>query len=107
MTGPRNGILGPLKHVNAGVRYRLCRSRGRRMAPVLGFSTGWPDIQFVDAAPILAAAGYRVLVPYLRGYGETRFLSDVDACNAQPAAVAADAISFMDALKIEKAIVGI
>jgi pimeloyl-ACP methyl ester carboxylesterase len=61
---------------------------------------------FVDVAPILAAAGYRVLVPYLRGYGETRFLSAATPRNAQPAAVAADAISFMDALKIDKAVMG-
>ena len=61
---------------------------------------------FVDVAPILAAAGYRVLVPYLRGYGETRFLSAATPRNPQPAAVAADATNFMDALKIDKAVIG-
>jgi pimeloyl-ACP methyl ester carboxylesterase len=72
------------------------------------FFHGWPyDIHsFVDVAPILADAGYRVLIPYLRGYGETRFLSAETPRNAQPAAVAVDAINFMDALKIDKAIVG-
>ena len=66
---------------------------------------GWPyDIySFVDVAPLLAAAGYRVIVPYLRGYGTTRFLSDATARNGQPSALALDIIALMDALKIEKA----
>ncbi len=111
MTGPRNGIhnsFGPLKHVNAGVLSIAYAEAGPAYGPPVLLFHGWPyDIHsFVDAAPILAAAGYRVLVPYLRGYGETRFLSDATPRNAQPAAVAADAISFMDALKIEKAIMG-
>jgi pimeloyl-ACP methyl ester carboxylesterase len=68
---------------------------------------GWPyDIHsFVDVAPILAAAGYRVIVPYVRGYGTTRFLSADTLRNGQQAAVAMDAIAFMDALKIPMAIV--
>ncbi len=68
---------------------------------------GWPyDIHsFVDVAPILAAAGYRVIVPYVRGYGATRFLSADTLRNGQQGAVALDAIAFMDALKIPKAIV--
>ena len=67
---------------------------------------GWPyDIHsFVDVAPLLASVGYRVIVPYLRGYGTTRFLSGETFRNGQPSAVAADIIAFMDALKIEKAI---
>jgi pimeloyl-ACP methyl ester carboxylesterase len=67
---------------------------------------GWPyDIHsFVDVAPILEARGYRVIVPYLRGYGSTRFLSTETSRNGQPSAVAVDVIAFMDALKIEKAI---
>ena len=67
---------------------------------------GWPyDIySFVDVAPILAAAGYRVIIPYLRGYGTTRFLSNTTFQNGQPSALALDAIALMDALKIEKAI---
>jgi len=66
---------------------------------------GWPyDIYaFVDVAPILAAQGYRVIVPYLRGYGSTRFLSNETMRNGQQAAVAVDIIALMDALKIEKA----
>ncbi|MGA9868359.1 MAG: alpha/beta hydrolase [Acetobacteraceae bacterium] len=69
---------------------------------------GWPyDIHsYVDVAPLLASAGYRVIVPYVRGCGTTRFLSDATFRNAQQAAVAADVIAMMDALKIEKAIFG-
>jgi pimeloyl-ACP methyl ester carboxylesterase len=68
---------------------------------------GWPyDIHsFVDVAPILAAVGYRVIVPYVRGYGTTRFLSADTLRNGQQGAVATDAIALMDALKIPKAIV--
>jgi len=67
---------------------------------------GWPyDIHsFVDVAPLLAEKGYRVIVPYLRGYGTTRFLSDETFRNGEPAAVAADIIALMDALKIDKTI---
>jgi pimeloyl-ACP methyl ester carboxylesterase len=69
---------------------------------------GWPyDIHsYVDVAPQLAARGYRVLVPHLRGYGTTRFLSPDAPRNGQPAALADDVIGFMDALKIDKAILG-
>jgi pimeloyl-ACP methyl ester carboxylesterase len=66
---------------------------------------GWPyDIHsFVDVAPLLASAGYRVIVPHLRGYGTTRFLSNDTIRNGQPSAVATDITALMDALKIEKA----
>ena len=69
---------------------------------------GWPyDIHsYSDVTPILAAKGYRVIVPYLRGYGSTRFLSPETRRNGQPSALAADAIALMDALRIDKAIVG-
>ena len=68
---------------------------------------GWPyDIySYVDVAPLLASAGYRVIVPYLRGYGTTRFLSSDTVRNGQQAAVAVDIIALMDALGIEKAII--
>jgi pimeloyl-ACP methyl ester carboxylesterase len=67
---------------------------------------GWPyDIySFVDVAPLLGSAGYRVIVPYVRGYGTTRFLSSETFRNGQPSAVALDTIAFMDALKIQTAI---
>ena len=69
---------------------------------------GWPyDIHsFVDVAPMLASAGYRVIVPYLRGYGTTRFLSSDTFRNGQQSAVALDIIALMDALKIKKATIG-
>jgi pimeloyl-ACP methyl ester carboxylesterase len=69
---------------------------------------GWPyDIHsFAEVAPRLAAAGYRVIVPHLRGYGSTRFLSDQTLRNGEPAALATDVIALMDALKIEKAVLG-
>ena len=67
---------------------------------------GWPyDIHsFAEVAPFLAAKGFRVLIPYLRGYGSTRFLSSESMRNGQPSALALDVIAFMDSLKIEKAI---
>ena len=69
---------------------------------------GWPyDIHtYVDVAPLLAAKGYRVIVPFLRGYGTTRFLSKDTIRNGQPSAIAADIVALMDALKIKKAIIG-
>ena len=69
---------------------------------------GWPyDIHAYDeVTPILTAAGYRVLVPFARGYGSTRFLSDTTPRNGEQAALAADVIAFMDALHIEDAIIG-
>lgn len=74
--------------------------------PVVVLLHGWPyDIHsFVDVAPSLAAKGYRVIVPYLRGHGTTRFLSSKTFRNAQQSVVALDIIALMDALKIEKAI---
>ncbi|MBT2327057.1 alpha/beta hydrolase [Variovorax paradoxus] len=99
--------LEPLKNVDAGVLnveyFEVGPADG---APVI-LLHGWPyDIHtYVDVAPLLAAAGHRVIVPHLRGYGKTRFLSDKTARNGQQSAVAADIIALMDALKIEKATV--
>jgi pimeloyl-ACP methyl ester carboxylesterase len=75
------------------------------IGPAVILLHGWPyDIySFVDVTPMLAQAGYRVIVPYLRGYGTTSFLSNETFRNGQPAAVAADIIALMDAPKIEKA----
>jgi pimeloyl-ACP methyl ester carboxylesterase len=69
---------------------------------------GWPyDIySYVDVAPALASGGYRVVVPFIRGYGTTRFLSESTVRNGEPAAIAVDTIAFMDALKIDKAVLG-
>ena len=69
---------------------------------------GWPyDIHsYVDVAPLLASKGYRVIVPYLRGYGSTRFLTSDTVRNGQQSVVALDIIHLMDALKIQSAILG-
>lgn len=96
-----------LKQIDAGVLNIGYAEAGPATGPAVVLLHGWPyDIHaFVDVAPALAAAGYRVVVPYLRGYGTTRFLADGTPRNAQPAALATDVIAFMDALQIDKAIV--
>ena len=101
-----NTSFGPLKQINAGVLNVGYAEAGPANGPVVVLLHGWPyDIySFVDVAPLLASAGYHVLVPYLRGYGTTRFLSSETVRNGQPSALAVDAVAFMDALKIEKAI---
>jgi pimeloyl-ACP methyl ester carboxylesterase len=98
--------FGPLKQINAGVLSVGYAEAGPANGPAVILLHGWPyDISsFVDVAPLLAAAGYRVIVPYLRGYGTTRFLSSATPRNGQQAAVAMDIIALMDALKIQKAI---
>ncbi len=80
---------------------------GPATGPVAILLHGWPyDIHsFVDVAPILAQAGYRVIIPYLRGYGSTHFLSSETPRNGEPAALAVDIIALMDALDIKKAVV--
>jgi pimeloyl-ACP methyl ester carboxylesterase len=94
-----------LKQVDAGVLNVGYAEAGPADGPPVILLHGWPyDIySFVDVAPILASAGYRVIVPYLRGYGGTRFLSSETVRNGEPAALAVDVIALMDALKIEKA----
>ncbi|TCR63487.1 alpha/beta hydrolase [Bosea sp. BK604] len=106
--GIPKGSFGPLKQIDAGPLRISYAEVGPADGPPVLLLHGWPyDIHtYVDVAPILAAAGYRVLVPSLRGYGETRFLSAETPRNAQPAALAVDAINFLDALKIEKVVVG-
>jgi pimeloyl-ACP methyl ester carboxylesterase len=101
-----NASLGPLKHINAGVLNVAYAEAGPADGPPVILLHGWPyDIHsFIDVTPMLASAGYRVLVPYLRGYGATRFLSSETFRNGQPSALAVDVIAFMDALKIEKAV---
>lgn len=95
-----------LKQIDAGVLNVGYAEAGPANGPVAILLHGWPyDIySYVDVAPLLAAAGYRVIVPYLRGYGTTRFLSSETFRNGQQSAVALDIITFMDALKINKAI---
>ncbi len=98
--------FGTLKQIDAGVLNVSYAEVGASDDPAVILLHGWPyDIHsFVDVAPILASTGYRVIVPYLRGYGMTRFLSDATLRNGQPSALALDTIALMDALKIEKAI---
>jgi pimeloyl-ACP methyl ester carboxylesterase len=98
--------LGPIKQIDAGVLNIGYAEAGPAGGTPVVLLHGWPyDIHsFVDVAPILAARGYHVIVPYLRGYGTTRFLSKDTFRNAQQSAVALDIIKLMDALKIDKAI---
>jgi pimeloyl-ACP methyl ester carboxylesterase len=100
--------LGGLKQINAGLLNVGYTDNGHERGPAILLLHGWPyDIDsFAEVVPILTAQGYRVIVPYLRGYGTTHFLSDASARNAQPSALAADVIALMDALKIAKAVVG-
>ena len=100
-----NTSFASLKQIEAGVLNVGYAEAGPADGPVVFLLHGWPyDIHsFVDVAPLLASAGYRVIVPYLRGYGTTRFLSDATPRNGQPSAIAVDMIALMDALKIEKA----
>ena len=100
-----NTSFAPLKQIEAGVLNVGYAEAGLAGGPVVILLHGWPyDIySYVDVAPLLASAGYRVIVPYLRGYGTTRFLSNDTVRNGQPSALAVDIIALMDALKIEKA----
>lgn len=100
--------FGPLKQIDAGLLSVSYTEAGPAEGPPVLLLHGWPyDIHsFVDVTPMLASVGYRVIVPYLRGYGTTRFLSNEAFRNGQPSALAVDVIALMDALKIEKAILG-
>jgi pimeloyl-ACP methyl ester carboxylesterase len=100
--------FGPLKQIDAGVLNIGYAEAGPADGPPVILLHGWPyDIySFVDVAPLLASAGYRVIVPYVRGYGTTRFLSSDTPRNGQQAAVAVDVIALMDALKIQQATIG-
>lgn len=100
--------FGAIKQVNAGLLNVGYAESGPGGGPVVMLLHGWPyDIHtYVDVAPILAAAGYRVIVPYLRGYGTTHFLSGDTMRNGQQAVIAVDIIALMDALQIEQATIG-
>jgi len=101
-----NRSFGSLKQIDAGLLNVGYAEAGPANGAAVILLHGWPyDIHsFVDVAPLLASAGYRVIVPYLRGYGTTSFLSSETFRNGQPSALALDIIALMDALKIEKAI---
>jgi pimeloyl-ACP methyl ester carboxylesterase len=101
-----NTSFAPLKEIAAGPLNVGYAEAGPADGPVVILLHGWPyDIySFVDVTPLLASAGYRVIVPYLRGYGTTRFRAADTFRNGQPSALAVDIVELMDALKIEKAI---
>jgi pimeloyl-ACP methyl ester carboxylesterase len=98
----------PLKQVTAGDLNIGYREEGPGNGPVVLLLHGWPyDIQsYAEVAPQLASQGYRVIVPFLRGYGTTTFSAKETMRNGQQSAIAADVIALMDALKIDKAIIG-
>jgi pimeloyl-ACP methyl ester carboxylesterase len=97
-----------LKQVDAGVLNVGYAEAGPAGGPPVMLLHGWPyDIHsYAEVAPLLASKGYRVIVPYLRGYGTTRFLSKEAFRNGQQSALAVDVIALMDALKVEKAVIG-
>lgn len=101
-----NTSFGSVKQIDAGLLNVGYAEPDPRDGPAVILLHGWPyDIHsFVDVAPLLATAGYRVIVPHLRGHGTTRFLSSGTFRNAQQSVVALDIIALMDALKIEKAV---
>ncbi|RJF74400.1 alpha/beta fold hydrolase [Rhodopseudomonas palustris] len=100
--------FGPQKRIAAGVLNVAYVDAGPQSGPVVMLLHGWPyDIHaFADIVPILVGKGFRVIVPSLRGYGETRFISDETLRNGQQAALALDIVDLMDALKIDRAVIG-
>jgi pimeloyl-ACP methyl ester carboxylesterase len=103
---PKSTSFPSLRQIDAGLLNVGYAEAGPVNGPAVILLQGWPyDIySYVDVAPLLASAGYRVIVPYLRGYGTTRFLSSETFRNGQQSVVALDIIALMDALKIDKAI---
>jgi pimeloyl-ACP methyl ester carboxylesterase len=96
-----------LKQIDAGLLNVGYAEAGPADGPVVLLLHGWPyDIHsYDDVAPLLAAEGYRAIIPYLRGYGTTRFLSEDTFRNGQPSVLAVDAVALMDALEIDRAVV--
>jgi pimeloyl-ACP methyl ester carboxylesterase len=103
-----NPPFGALKQVDAGPLSVGYAEAGPPDGPAVILLHGWPyDIHsYADVTRLLASAGYRVIVPYLRGYGTTRFLSDATHRNGQQSVLGVDVIAFMDALGIDAAIIG-
>jgi pimeloyl-ACP methyl ester carboxylesterase len=106
VSAQQDPAFGELRQIDAGDLSVQYVEAGPAAGTPVVLLHGWPyDIySFVDVVPLLAAAGYRVIAPYLRGYGGTRFRSEQTQRNAQQSAVAVDAVALMDALKIPKAI---
>ena len=107
-TPARAPAFGPVKQIAAGDLDVGYVETGPADGAAVVLLHGWPyDIHsFAEAAPMLASAGYRVIVPYLRGYGSTRFRSSDTPRNAQQAALALDTVALMDALRIQRATLG-
>ena len=103
-----NTAFPSLRQVDAGLLNVGYAEAGPVDGPAVILLHGWPyDIHsFVDVAPLLASVGYRVIVPYLRGYGSTRFLSQQTLRNGQQSALAVDVVALMDALQIDKVVIG-
>src|SRR5271165_3140532 len=97
--------FAPLRKIDAGLLNVGYAEAGPADGPAVILLHGWPyDIySYVDVAPLVASAGYRVIIPYLRGYGSTRFLSSETFRNGQQSVVAIDILALMDALKIQRA----
>lgn len=103
-----NNSFETIKQINAGELNVGYAEAGPENGPVVILLHGWPyDIySFSDVTPLLVSAGYRVIVPWLRGYGQTNFLSDKSLRNGQQSVIAVDIINLMDALRIRTAIIG-
>ena len=106
-TAGTDAAFGALKQIDAGLLRVGYAEAGPPDSPAVILLHGWPyDIHsYVAVTPLLASAGYRVIVPYLRGYGTTRFLSAATFRNGQQSVLAVDVVAFMDALGIERAII--
>ena len=106
MSEQMNHSFDSLKQIDAGVLNVGYAEAGPTDGPAVVLLHGWPyDVHsYADVAPLLAEASYRAIVPHLRGYGTTRFLSGETLRNGQQSVLAIDVIALMDALGIEKAI---
>ena len=106
--GSVSAMPGPLKQIDAGLLNVGYVEAGTAAGPVVILLHGWPyDIHaFAEVVPLLTGAGYRVIVPFLRGYGTTRFLASDTVRNGQQAVLAVDVIALMDALGIARAVIG-
>src|SRR4051794_3392903 len=104
---PAGTSFEAVKQIDAGLLNVGYVDSGPRGGPAVLLLHGWPyDIHsYEEVTALLAAAGYRVVVPYLRGYGTTRFRSDETFRNGEQAALARDAIALMDALELDRALV--
>jgi pimeloyl-ACP methyl ester carboxylesterase len=108
VAGATRSAFGTPKQVDAGLLNAGYVEVGPAQGPAVFLLHGWPyDIySYLDVAPMLASKGYRVIVPYARGYGTTRFLSGDTFRNGQPSALAADVVAMMDTLRVDRAVIG-